>query len=429
VTDTAELRVTDGSFDHHSEEHAANAECIYQTIRENGGVARSDMYGGYYVLTRYEDVTAAARDHDTFSSDRDQNGPGSGGGGLSIPPNPATSLSLDELDPPAWKRVRSALSPHFAPGAIEKRRASIAEITTFFIDQFIENGSADLVLDLANAVPAIVTLDLLGFPRDNWEQYADPIHKMVYMRRDHPEFAETYQGLAWILEQIRARTAELRLAPGDDMVSSLIKHDGSGTPFSDVEIEEAIFIALAGGVDTTTALMSNTFYYLAENPDERQRLLDDPSLIDSATQEFLRVFTPVQALARTVAKPISVNGVEMHKGDRVLLAWASANRDAEQFPNPDDVEMDRFPNRHCTFGMGIHRCLGSNLARVQYMIVLQEVLRRLPDYELVPGQSQRYKRIGTVNGWERIPVTFTRGKREGAATSLLQMHGSSFGNS
>jgi cytochrome P450 len=407
-----------GAFDHHSIEHAANAQRVYKSIREGAGVAHSDQYGGYYVLTRYADVSAAARDWETFSSDRDQNGPGSGGGGLSIPPNPATSLSLDEHDPPEWKRIRSALNPYFSPASIQNLKPAVTELTTHFIDQFIEAGSADLVLDLANPVPAIVTLDLLGFPRDEWERFADPIHKMVFMLRGHPEYEETHKGLVWILEQIRARITELRRSPADDLISDMIRHEAGGTPFSDLEIEEMIFIALAGGVDTTTALLANTFVYLSDHPDERRRLQENPSLIDSACEEFLRVFTPVQALARTLTSTTEVCGVEMHKGDRALLAWASANRDPDQFPDPDDIKLDRFPNRHCSFGIGIHRCLGSNLARAEYKIIVTELLRRLPDYQVVAGQARQYKRIGTVNGWEVVPVSFTPGVREGAGTSL-----------
>ncbi len=419
MTDTTEApSAVSESFDHHSIEHAANAQCVYKSIREGSGVAHSDLYGGYYVFTRYADIAAAARDWQTFSSDRDQNGRGSGGGGLSIPPNPATSLSLDEHDPPEWKRIRSALNPYFAPASIENLKPAVLELATHFIDQFIETGSADLVLDLANPVPAIVTLDLLGFPRDDWEKFADPIHKMVFMLRESPEYEETYQGLVWILDQIRARIAELRQSPGNDLVSDMIRHEASGTPFTDVELEEMIFIALAGGVDTTTALLANTFVYLSEYPEERRRLQEDPSLIDSACEEFLRVFTPVQALARTVTTSTEVSDVALNRGDRVLLAWASANRDPDQFPDPDDVKLDRFPNRHCSFGIGIHRCLGSNLARAEYKIIVAEVLRRLPDYQVVPGQARQYKRIGTVNGWEVVPVTFTPGVREGTGTSL-----------
>ncbi len=405
-------------FDHHSSEHAANAECIYRELRELGGVSRSDLYGGFFVLGRYSDITTIARDHETFSSARngDDNGPGTGG--VTIPPNPATRMSLDEMDPPEWKRIRSALNPPFSPASISKLEPLIGQLDSYLLDRVIESGSADLVLDLANPLPAIVTLDMLGFPKADWEPYADPLHKMVHVRRDQPEYEEVLQGTLWILEQIRTRIADCRRSPGNDLVSYLVHHDGGGTPFTDPELEEMVFLVMAGGIDTTTALLANTFVYLDENPDDRRRLQADPTLIASACEEALRVFTPIQALARNVTKTTEIHGVEMHAGDRVLLAWASANRDPDQFPDPDEVRLDRFPNRHCSFGIGIHRCLGSNLARTVYKITVGSVLRRLPDYQVVSAGAHRYDQIGTINGWEHVPVTFTPGAREDAVVSL-----------
>ncbi|HVX23190.1 MAG TPA: cytochrome P450 [Acidimicrobiales bacterium] len=419
MTDTANAP-TDGEaqFDHHSLAHAADPACSYRALRQSGGVVHSDKYGGYYVLSRYDDIVKAARDHGTFSSTRDVDGPGSGGGGLSIPPNPATHLSLDELDPPAWKRIRSAMNPLLSPTAVERMKPRIAELTTYFIDRFIEAGRADLVLQLANPIPAIVTLDFLGLPRDEWERFADPIHKMVYIQRDQPTFEPVFNDIKWILGRLQQQIDLRRREPTADMVTYLLQHPADGDPFRDDELLELMFITLAGGVDTTTALMSNTFYYLSEHPEDRRRLQADPSLIDSACEEFLRVFTPVQALARTVTRDVSLGEVEMHPGDRVLLAWASANRDDSQFEAADEVQIDRFPNRHCAFGIGIHRCLGSNLARTQYKHVVTEVLRRLPDFEVVPGAAHRYERLGTVNGWEQMPVTFTPGEREGRNLTL-----------
>lgn len=396
-------------FDHHSLEYANTAHEMYREIRENGGVARSEQYGGFYVFTRYDDITTLARDWETYSSDRDQNGPGSGGGGGSIPANPASRASLLEMDPPEWRRVRTALSKALAPGAVQRRMPRIQYFADLCVDRIIEKGRGDLALDVSMPIPALLTLDIFGFPLDEWERYAEPFHKMVYLRRDHPEFAEAMEGLQWVMDQIRARIALLRRTPGDDLLSELMRHPGDGRPFDDQELEEMMFTLFAGGIDTTTALMSNAFAYLAEHPDERAKLREHPELLEAATEEFLRVVSPVQNLARTVTHTVEFDGVEMHRGDRVLLSWASANRDPEQFENPDEVILDRFPNRHCAFGMGIHRCLGSNLARAQFQVVVQTVLRRMPDYRVVAG-ARRYPRLGTINGYECLPVEFTPGR-------------------
>ena len=407
-----------GGFDHHSPEHAMNAEDIYRAVRDSGSVARGENYGGYYVLASYDDVTAAARDHETFSSNRDFNGPGQGGGGISIPPNPSIRLSPDELDPPEWRRVRSAIGPTLAPRAIARLLPRLHEITTYFIDRVIERGQCDLVLDLANPIPAILTLDYLGLPLDEWERFADPIHKMVYVRRDQPAYAEVMDATAWVLDQLRRRIAQARAHAGDGVVDLLSGYPAEGGPFTDGELLEIIFLTLSGGVDTTTALLANTLLYLAERPEDQRRLLADPALLTSATEEFLRFFTPLQSLARTVARDVEVGGVTLRRGDRVLLAWASANRDEAQFEEPDQVRLDRFPNRHCAFGDGIHRCVGSTLARAMFKHVLAEVLRRMPGYQVEAGQARRYQNRGTVNGWEAMPATFTPGPREGTAAGM-----------
>jgi cytochrome P450 len=406
------------AFDHHSLEHAANVDEIYRAIRESGTVPHSDEYGGYHVLSRYADIHAAARDWETFSSKRDFDGPDRDRAGLSIPPNPALHLSLDELDPPEWRRVRTALGPTLAPRAVERLVPRLHEVTAYFIDRVIERGSCDLVFDLANPIPAIMILDYFGLPLDEWERYADPIHRMVYTRRDQPEYAEVLNDTVWIIDQLRLRIAQARERRADNVLDFLVHFDADGTPFTDLELLEMLYLALAGGVDTTTALMGNAFVYLADHPEERGRLLADPALLDSATEEFLRFYSPVQNLARTVARDVKVADVTMHPGDRVLMAWNSANRDETQFPDADQVKLDRFPNRHVAFGIGIHRCVGSTLARTEFKHVLREVLRRMPDYQIDRSEARRYKRLGTVNGWEQIPATFTPGPREGTLTSL-----------
>jgi cytochrome P450 len=418
MSDTVECPYAGSAFDHHSPEHAANATEIYRALRAVGTAAHSELYGGYYVLSRYDDIYEAARNHAVFSSNRDLDGPGSNVGGLSIPANPSMYVSLDEMDPPEWKRIRSAMAPTLSPAAIKRMAGRVAEVTAYFIDRIIEAGSGDLVLDLANPIPAVVIVGYLGLPLQDWERFADPVHKMVYLLRGHPEYDEVLAGMDWILDQLRAIIADRRAEPTDDLASYLINHPADGAPLDDREILEMLYIVLLGGIDTTTALISNALYYLHEHPADRARLIAEPALIDGACEEFLRFFSPIQTLARTVKDPATFAGVDFKHGDRVLLAWASANRDESQFERPDEVMIDRFPNRHCAFGMGIHRCLGSNLARNQFKTVLAEVLRRLPDYRVDDQEARRYKRIGMVNGWERMPATFTPGKREGTLEAL-----------
>jgi cytochrome P450 len=163
-------------------------------------------------------------------------------------------------------------------------------------------------------------------------------------------------------------------------------------------------LMMAGGMDTTTAVLANAALYLFQNPDERRRLIDEPELLPSAIEEFLRFYSPVQALARTVASDTVLHGQQLREGQRLLLSWASANRDETVFDRADEVVLDRKPNRHAAFGLGAHRCLGSHLARLEIRIVLGELLRRAPNYRILSGESERYESIGVVNGWSTMPI-------------------------
>jgi cytochrome P450 len=158
--------------------------------------------------------------------------------------------------------------------------------------------------------------------------------------------------------------------------------------------------------------------WLAQHPEERERLRRDPELLPHAREEMLRYFTPTQGLARTVTRDTEVAGVPLSLGDRVFMSFAAANRDPAVFERPDEMILDRMPNPHTTFGLGVHRCLGSHIAQVELDVVFSEVLRRIPDYVVDEGESKRYATVGIVNGWERMPFTFTPGRREGSSVAL-----------
>jgi cytochrome P450 len=191
-----------------------------------------------------------------------------------------------------------------------------------------------------------------------------------------------------------------------------------GAKLSDETVIGMCNLIIAGGNDTTTSLLSNAFKYLSEHPDQKQWLIDDPSRIPYACEEFLRFYTPTQALARTVTTDVEIGGQHLKRGDRVLLSFASANRDPEVFDRPDEIVLDRWPNKHQAFGLGLHRCLGSNLTRVEFTVVLEEVLRRMPDFVVDGDASHPYETIGIVNGWMDMPATFTPGPREGSDFTL-----------
>jgi cytochrome P450 len=188
--------------------------------------------------------------------------------------------------------------------------------------------------------------------------------------------------------------------------------DGAAIPYE--QIQAITFNLMVGGVDTTTALTSNVLLHLSRNPEHRRRLIEEPALRPYAREEFIRYVSPIHGLARNAKQDVEVDGWRFAKGDRVLLAYASANRDPDVFDNPEEVVLDRFPNRHIGFGAGMHRCIGSFLARMMFEVMLDEVLRRMPDFRVREDGLRCYPSVGKVNGWISMPAVFPPGPKVGA---------------
>jgi cytochrome P450 len=214
-----------------------------------------------------------------------------------------------------------------------------------------------------------------------------------------------------------------RQNPGDDLISFIAnaKRDTDGELFGDQELLEICRQVLGGGADTTTSLLANAFIYLSRHPEARQRLIDDPEITPYACEEFIRYFSPVHSSSRNVKKATKSAGTAINAGDKVLLAYASANRDEMQFDEPDVVKLDRYPNPHIGFGVGIHRCLGSHMARQSFNALLTEVLRRIPDLCVREDKAEQYATTGVINGWIRVPATFSPGVRENLDPDLAKL--------
>ncbi len=221
-----------------------------------------------------------------------------------------------------------------------------------------------------------------------------------------------------VLERCFITVQERRAEPQDDLISVFVTMEVDGKLLTDEQILGMCNLVIAGGNDTTTSLLANAFAWLAEHPEQRAWLAEDLSRIPIACEEFLRYYTPTQGLARTVTTDVEIGGQLLNAGDRVLLSFAAANQDPEFFESPDEILLDRWPNKHQAFGLGLHRCLGSNLTRLEFRVVLEEVLARMPDFQVDLGNSHRYPNIGIVNGWNDMPATFTPGSRLGSDFSL-----------
>lgn len=392
-------------FDHHRPDF--DAVETYGALREKCPVAWSDAWGGFWVLSRYQDIANVARKDALFSSARDQQGRG----GIVIPQwTIETSIPI-ELDPPEQMTYRKVLNQLFSPTAVERMQPMIEALVTRTVDAFIERGECDLVEELTGPVPALVTVNLLGMPESDAAPFQRAVHDVFSSAVGTERSARGAKEMDWVGERLLACIVERRTKPGDDILSTLLQHTAEGECWSDEVVLSIAKLIVGGGMDTTTSLTGQTLAYLSEHPEVRQRLIDDPDLLVPATEEFLRVFAPSQSMARTVTEPTEVGGCPMAAGERVLVPWVAANFDGSVFENPTDVILDRPKNRHLSFGLGFHRCVGAHLAKAMFRQMLHEVLTRLPDYRVVRDRVVMYADRGNQTGYDALPAVFTPGRR------------------
>jgi cytochrome P450 len=419
---TAQRSLCPVAFDHNSPEHTAKGPLeIYRTLRETAPVTWATSNGGYWVVTSYAEVAQVLGDPETYSSGAVTDSDGNYGGGIFVPAERGlVPMIPTEMDPPQWEGYRRLLAPPFSPASVKSYRPMLEELTTYHVDRVIESGECDLAVDIAAAIPASAVLRLLGIDADEWKFYSEPFHNALGYPPTSPEFMEAVAGLQDIVERIRQLLAARRQNPTDDLISLVANATVDGQRIDDEAAMSVVYTLFSGGVDTTTTLLANAFAHLSRSPSAKQFLIEDPSRIRAATEEYMRLATPVQALARTVRKPTSLGGQSLQPGERVLLSYASANRDPHAFPDADECVLDRFPNKHLSWGLGLHRCLGSHLARAQVEVILKEVLSRMPDFAIDEDRSRQYPNLGIVNGWVTMPATFTPGERSVSRSSGAQ---------
>ena len=409
MVDQQAARCPVAHFDHNSLDHSADVVASYRALREESPVAWSEANGGYWILSGYQAVFEAARDDDVFSSARSSDG----GEGLTvvIPKTPMHLHIPIELDPPAFRAYRKLINAITAPAAIDRMAPMIEFYCTWFVDQVIERGECDFTEIIG--VPSIVTIDWLGLPLADWPRYASAHQATLARPRDSADFAHAVTvDLPYLSEQMRRTIAARQAEPADDIISHLLAQEVDGRPITSDEVFSMLELLIAGGTVTTSNLVSQALVWLYRHQDVRRRLIEEPELLNRAVEEFLRYFAPTQALARTVLKDVEFHGCSLKAGDRALLAWGSANRDeAGGFADPDELDIERWPNRHVSFGVGVHRCAGSHLGRAMGRRLLSEVLTRMPDYEIDLDRVVQYKAQGANSGYTSVPATFTPGAR------------------
>ncbi len=403
-------------FDRHTPQYRDRFQEITAQMQARCPLAWTDTYGGHWVAAGNREVFELARcPH--VSNDNDIDGTRRGYTGINIPRGDysvAFRGGMLEMDDPEHREYRSPLNGYLSPAAVRRWVPVVDELVKACLDEKIEDGRIDFVDDLANIVPAVLTLGLLGVPLKDWEIYCEPAHASVYTPADSPDFPRVADLAIASAMGMMHHVAEIRQTPRPGLIDALVRTRIDGQPAPDTEIMGMLMLLIGGGFDTTTALTAHALEWLSQHPDERERLSRDrDTLLDPATEEFLRYFTPAPGDGRTVAEDIEVDGVVLKEGERLWLSWAMANRDPALFRNPDEVVLDRKGNRHFSFGLGVHRCIGSNVARTVFKSMLTAVLDRMPDFQCDAAGAVHYETIGVIQGMQHLPAAFTPGPRLG----------------
>ena len=378
-------------------------------------VAWSDTYGGHWVAAGHPEVFELARSAEYLSNDHDPANERRGYKGISIPsPDVGFRGGFLEMDPPEQRHYRQLLNPYLSPAAVARWMPLVDEIVRASLNEKIETGRIDFVDDLANIAPAVLTLGMLGMPLKNWDIYVEPIHASVYTSPNSPDIARIQASRLAMRDDMMGQLAEIRANPRPGLIDALATAEINGAVPPDFELLGIIALLMGGGFDTTTALTARSLEWLSEHPDQRERLsAERDTLLNPATEEFLRFFTPAPGDGRTISADCEIAGQQFKEGERVWLSWAMSNRDPDVFPNPNEVDLARTGNRHHSFGLGIHRCIGSNVARMVFKRMVTAVLDRMPDYVCDPAGAEHYQTIGIIQGMKHLPATFTPGPRIG----------------
>ncbi|WP_137148369.1 cytochrome P450 [Mycolicibacterium sp. CR10] len=403
-------------FDRHTPQYRDRFEEIASQMHQRCPLAWTDTYGGHWVAAGNKQVFELARcPH--VSNDFDVNGERNGYSGINIPRGEYSAPfrgGMLEMDDPEHRAYRTPLNGYLSPAAVQRWVPVVDEIVTACLDEKIEEGRIDFVDDLANIVPAVLTLGLLGVPLAEWEIYCEPAHASVYTPATSPDFPRVADMAIASMMGLMEHVAEIRERPRPGLIDAMVRCRINGEPAPDTEIMGMLMLLIGGGFDTTTALTAHSLEWLSQHPDQRERLSRERDvLLNPATEEFLRYFTPAPGDGRTIAEDLEVDGVVLKEGERLWLSWAMANRDPELFAAPDEVVLDRKGNRHFSFGLGTHRCINSNVARTVFKSMLTAVLDRMPDFHCDPAGAVHYETIGVIQGMQHLPATFTPGPRLG----------------
>jgi cytochrome P450 len=385
-------------FDHADPAYNENAHEIWQSLRGECPMAHTKRYGGAWLPLSYEMIRAIAYDTEHFSSD--------GiivGSDRPIVPRPIGSAPPITSDPPFHNQARRILLPPFSSKRIALLEKSIRELCQELLNS-LDLKESNLTFDASNQyarhIPLNVIVKMLGLPKGDSELLFSFIKAILEDVNLTPEqLVENRNRLDSYLD---IQIEDHRKNPRDDLISYLVNTTIDGEPLDEQHIRGAIGLMFIAGVDTTWSMIGSSIWHLASHPEDLKKLIQFPDLIDSAVEEFLRAYAPV-TMARLVKEDFDFFGHQLKKDDWVLVPYPAANRDPAAFENADTVQLDRKINRHAAFGLGIHRCIGSNLARLELKIAIEEFIKYFPVFELANPSEVKWS-SGQIRGPRKLDI-------------------------
>ncbi len=357
---------------------------------------------GFWAITKYADVVAISKDPRTFSSAR---------GGTNIWDLPQENLStiqmlMVNMDPPQHQKFRKLVSRGFTPRMIARLEPFVREAAVRIIETAGELREFDFVRHVAGELPLIVIADLMGIPQSERHLVFDWSNRLIGF--DDPEFQTSLEDGTQAAMEMWAYANQLAVerkrAPGEDLISVLLTGEVDSENLTEMEFDAFFLMLAVAGNETTRNAITGGTLTLLEHPEQKQKLIEQPELLDGAVEEMLRWVTPVMHFRRTAMRDVEMRGQTIKDGDKVVMFYPAANRDEEVFPNADVFDITRTPNDHLSFGVGQHFCLGASLARLELRMFFEELLKRYPGVEL-NGEVRRL-RSNFINGYKTVPVRF-----------------------
>ncbi|CAJ1500554.1 cytochrome P450 [[Mycobacterium] burgundiense] len=382
-------------FNHTIPGFSQRALDVYRTMREHCPITRSDQLGGFWVVSNYDATVEILSQPDVFVSAE----------AAVIPALPFPCRGIPNAsDPPLHHDYRGVLMPFLTPDAVARHEPMVRETVGALIDSFIGDGEADFVAQFASRLPCQVTAGIFGFERHDAERCYGWLSEMLNPPDGDPITAAAAADS--LHEFFVGMLAASRAEPDGNLISAISSHVRAGAgQFSDEECIALVFSAVGAALETTVSALTSIVVYLDQLPSVRAQLITNPSLVDRAVQEVLRMAPPAHCRARTVRRNVEVGGVTFKAADRVLLLFGSANYDGRRFATPESFRLDRSDNPHLSFGHGIHSCLGAGLAQLEMRVTLEEILKRMPDIQVISGSGPVIKN-GAMWDYETLGVQF-----------------------